>query len=76
MELTPNKLYQLEVSTTNYTECVGCIMRCCSHDRTRGTIVHTPGICWSESDQCVFGFPGDKWVEITEEQVMEVMLGG
>jgi len=74
MEFEPNVLYQLEVSTTNYTECVGCILRGCSHDRTVGTVVHKSHDCW---DKEVCGIAeSETWVEITEEQAMEVMLGG
>jgi len=70
MELTPNKLYQMK--TTN-SECFGCILQGLSDDR--GAIVHRAWNC-SRLTQCVFTNWEKTWVEITEEQAMEAMLGG
>jgi len=68
----PNKLYQLVNSPEEC--CIGCILRSCSDDSTRGTIVHKGSAGWcNKVCMCV---QGETWVEISEERAMEVMLGG
>jgi len=73
MELTPNKLYQLKATTVD-KRCLGCIVRCLPINRTRGAIVNKAYDCMFDH-ACVFTVSGT-WVEISEEQAMEVMLGG
>jgi len=74
MEFEPNKMYQMKSSRID-SGCIGCILRGCSHDRTRGTIVHKTRDCWHKK-VCGRIAESETWVEISEEQAMEVMLGG
>jgi len=73
MVFKPNKLYQMKTATS---KCFGCILQGLSDDISgiQGAIIHRAGNC-SRLTQCACA-DGEKWVKITEEQAMEVLLGG
>jgi len=75
MKFELNRLYQMVEPSTSY--CVGCILRCCRHNdvMTSGIIIHKALDCEGVHTTCVIS-DSETWVEISEEQVMEAMLGG
>jgi len=74
MVFKPNKLYQLVNSPED--RCIGCILQGSSDDRSgiQGAIIHRAYNCVCLT-RCICA-DGETWVELSEEQAMEVMLGG
>jgi len=80
----PAKVYQLQSATTE-VDCVGCILRCHPTLPREGRkmelqpaiIVHSVNGCL-HTTSCKFELDKDDedWVELSEEQAMEAMLGG
>jgi len=76
-QLKPDHIYRMVRSYADNELCVGCIMRTAGdvlHSRTRFPIRASSGC--SMANPCLFRPEVEDWVEITEEQAMEAMLGG
>jgi len=75
--LKPNRIYRMVSGPASNILCVGCIMRfnpriTSSH---AGIPIRAAGKCSLEG-HCFFTPEVEEWEELTDEQVMEVMLGG
>jgi len=73
MEFKWNTMYQMK-SNNNDAGCVGCIMRCVSVNPPIGRVIYAPyEACYRKPCRILVD---EIWVELSEEQAMEAMLGG
>jgi len=73
--LETNHIYQMIHGRSSSERCVGCIMRVHPSDSSVGIPIHTASYC-NSTGECTFICEIETWVEISEEQLMEALLGG